>query len=65
VPQNSADERDDFRLQLADQLDLDDDHKLADTVRWCAENHPDGCDICDWLAEDLDDGWLPRPPEST
>jgi hypothetical protein len=55
VPENPRD----VRLRLADRLDLDGDHDLAKTVRWCAENHPDDCDLCYWLTEDFD---LPLEP---
>lgn len=50
---------DDYRWALADQVEADGDAVLAAAVRRCAANHPEGCDVCEMLADRDGDGDLP------
>lgn len=49
---------DDYRWALAGRIQADGDVVLAAAVRRCAVAHPEGCEVCETLADR--DGDMPR-----
>jgi hypothetical protein len=45
----------DYRFALARQFEQDGDEKVAVAIRQCIEEHPEGCDLCEFLADFDDD----------